>query len=142
MLGAIPKFNFVPEKQLIKNIEGSYEVSLYVKDIKRSGKDELEKFVLLCFSKTTTNIYDLDGKFIRFYADKEKKTIGWSILEKAEGLAQLEGVRQIKASSQGIRLGIAKLIKVIGVKVESRKKIEVKKYESSLQSHPIYYITL
>lgn len=142
-MGAIPKFNFVPEKQLLRNgtSDSQYRVTIYSKPAK--GKDD--KIVYntnLIFTKFIVDVYDLKNKFIRFYGDRENKTLGWSVLEKAEGITELEGVKQFNLNSADIcTFGISKLLKAINVEIkDNRRDIPVLLYKSNLQSHPIYYI--
>ncbi len=144
MIGAPPKFNFVPEKQLLQSIDPTYKVTIYAKKMIDKDTGEVSFTNNLIFTKPVVDVFELKDKFIRFYADKEKKTVGWSILEKAEGLIELEGVRQIKVNAKGIVLfGIGKLLKSVNLTLkENRKNLIVKTYKSSLQSHDIYYITL
>jgi len=89
-------------------------------------------------------VWDLEGKLLRLYADKEKKSIGWSVLEQKENFANLEGMRLVKVNTNGVAVfGIGKLLKAIGVELkESRKGLEVKTFKGSLYPNPIHYIQL
>ncbi len=127
-----PKFDFVPEHQLGKTLEDStYRVT-----ITKAG--------CLFFSANDVHIYDLDGKYIRLYADVTKQTIGWSILEDKTSLDDLNDSRLLKRNKGGVcLLGITKILNILKVdKGKVFQKLEVKKYISPLQSYPVYYITL
>lgn len=145
-MGPQPKFNFVPEKQLLRSTDPTYRVTIYSKNKidKKTGEKSLVNN--LVFTKEVVNVYELGGKFIRFYADKEKRTIGWSILGEHEAgpLEEIEGTKKVKVNSAGIALfGIGRLLKSVNITLtDNRKGLIVSTYRSSLHSHPIYYIKL
>lgn len=127
-----PKFSFVPERQIgqVSN-EGGYSVSIF-----KSG--------VLCFSINTLRIYELEGKYIRLFADVEKKAIGWSVVEGKTNLDDINDSRLVKTNASGCAvLGITKLLKKIGIEKEtSFFNLPVKVYKSPLNSYDIYYIEL
>ena len=144
-MGAIPKFNFIPEKQLLSNHDSSslYKATIYAKPIKEKGSEKIDSYSCnLIFTKDTVLSHDLKDKMIRFYGDREKKTLGWSILKTSEGFSNLEGIKQITLNSGNIAtFGISRLLKAIGVEIkENRRDIPVLVYKTPLQSHPVYYI--
>ncbi len=144
MLGAPAKFNFIPEKQLLKSVDPTYKVTIYVKVIVDKETEEIEYANNLIFSKSVINIYDLEHKYIKFFGDREKKTVGWSIIKSSSNLKGIEGIRQIKVNKNGVAVfGIARLLKSIGINLKEKKKdLLVKTYVSPLETHPIHYITL
>lgn len=128
----VPKFSFVPERQLNNETSGSYNVS-----IRKNG--------ILYFPSPVVRIYDLDGKYFRFFADISKKTIGWSIIEGKASLDDLVDTRKMvthEKSGAGL-FGIGKILKNLGIpKGTTFDKLEVKCYKSPLHSHDVWYITL
>jgi hypothetical protein len=127
-----PKFSFVPERQLgTEGKDGSYRVS-----IMKNG--------VILFSKDTIDVYELDGKHIKMFADLEKKVIGWSIIEGKTHLDDLDNSRIIKRNQSGCAvLGITKILKKMGIeKGTVFHKLEVKKYKSALNTEDIWYIEL
>lgn len=144
-MGPQPKFNFVPERQLVVGTANSeaYRVSLYAYE--KMDKQGRPFFVnILLWPKEVVDIYDLKDKYVRFYGDREKKVIGWSIVEKAEDFAEMKDLKIMRASSQGVvKLAIKRLLDSLGVEIkEHRKNLQVKTYESPLNSHKIYYVKL
>lgn len=126
------KFSFVPERLINKPIkDASYRVTIF-----KSG--------VLCFPSSVVHIYDLEGKYVKMYADVEKKTIGWSIIEGQTSLNDLNGARLIKKLKSGCAvLGIRKLLKSIGIEHGAQfKNLETKIYKSSLNESDIFYIQL
>lgn len=127
-----PKFNFIPERLLKEPAKDStYRVSIYSQGT-------------LVFPKDVVSIYELDGKYIRFYVDKEKRTVGWTLFENYEPSDNLEDARQLKANPNGpIVVGIKKLLTLMGVDyTEGFKGLEVGTYKTSLIENQVYYITL
>lgn len=126
-----PKFSFVPERQLGKDIVESYKVS-----INKGG--------ILSFPSSSVSCYDLGGKYIRLFADLEKKVIGWTICEGKTELEVLNDARIMKTQKFGnVNLGITKLLKKLGFPIDKPLgQFEVKKYTSPLEINKIWYIQL
>ena len=126
------KFSFIPENQ-IHPINSGYS---YTITLMKNGS--------LYFPKEVLHIYDLEGRFIKFYADKEKKSIGWKLFDKETELEGLKKIRKIKKNSLGSYTPmIKKLLDYIGYEVKSTvSKIEVKTYKSSYFEGEIFYIQL
>lgn len=129
-----PKFNFIPERQLNKDVESGGAFSVTV-----------TKHNTLLFSKTDVGIYELEGKYVRLFADTEKKTLGWAIVEGKTGLEELNDARLMKVNPTSgiILLGIGRLLKAMGIlEVTENMKLPVKTYVSPLQKDKIYYVEL
>ncbi len=126
------KFDFVPERQIGKEqAESGYRVTIF-----KSG--------VLAFGGHVLDVYELDGKYLRLFADVEKKAIGWSVIEGKTSFDEIDDARILKRNSSGVAiLGITKLLKKLGVeKGQLMPNLEVKKYKSALNSYDIYYIEL
>jgi hypothetical protein len=127
-----PKFNFIPERQLNAKTEPQmFSVTI-------------TKHNTITFSRSDVEIYELDGKYIRLFADTEKKVIGWSVLDGKVELDALNDARQLKAvkGSGIIVIGARKLIQATGIEMKESKRLVVKKYASPLQKDIIYYVEL
>lgn len=127
-----PKFNFVPERQIGKESSyGSYRVSIF-----KNGT--------IYFKEDVINVYELDGKYMKLFADVDKKIIGWSIIENKTDLSELNEARLMKKNVNGvITITIGKLLKKLGIdKKESFPNLEVKRYKSPLLAHDIFYVEL
>ena len=90
------------------------------------------------------DIYELEGKYLRLFADVEKKTIGWSIVEGKTDLDVINDARLLKANKGGVGvLGITKLLSRLGIEKRTAfKNLQVKLYKSPLNSYDIWYIKL
>jgi len=128
-----PKFNFVPEAQ-IKNMPHAETVF----------KVTVNKVGQLTFSREYTSVYDLDNKFIRIYADAEKKTLGWQIIDQSQTLEELDGLRLLKKNSTGnIQVSIGRLLAAIDIKIDKTlSKLRVKTYTSLMHAGDIHYVEL
>lgn len=126
-----PKFSFVPERQIGKDIVETYTVAIH-------------KGGMLSFPAYAVRVYDLKDKYIRLFADIEKKVIGWSVCEGRTELDVLNDARQIKVQKAGNAvLGITKLLKHLGIPKDSESKhFDVKRYTSPLEANDIWYIKL
>lgn len=127
------KFDFVPEKQMkAPNADVKFRVSIY-------------KTGTLVFPADAVYIYDLDGKYIRLYADRAKRSIGWSLFEKSVPPEEMADARQLKKLGGGhIVVSIKKLLKSMGIEDLGGgfKQLEVGIYKTTLQANDIYYVTL
>ncbi len=128
------KFSFVPERQLGKEVDETYRVSIY-------------KHAHLYFPSCAVQVYDLSGKYIKLFADIEKRAIGWQVIEGKTDLEEVSGARfmQKRGKSGAIVLGIGKLLERLGF--ENAKEIEfrdleVQKYVSPLEKNEIWYVQL
>lgn len=128
-----PKFNFIPERQLNKDTgdQTGFIVSL--------------KKRVMSFKKADVDIYELDGKYVRMFADTEKKVIGWAIVEGKTGLDELNDARILNRNDKTgvLTISIGKLLKAVGIEgIEEIRRCPVKTYISPLQKDTIYYIEL
>ena len=128
-----PKFSFVPERQLNASSESeTYKVSIF-----KNGQ--------LVFPTSVLDVYELEGKYLKLFADIEKKAIGWSIIEGTTDFTELEYARLIKKdkNQKVARLGITKILRNLNIDTgTSFLKLEVKQYKSALQDSAIWYIEL
>lgn len=118
------KYNFIPEHQLNSddNDETGYSVNI-------------SKANMLYFSGFVAKIYGLDGKIIRMYADKEKKSIAWTEIKEGD-LSILKNIRKLKVdtANNNIQIGIGKMLKHIGISIDKLplKNIPVTQYKDTL----------
>lgn len=127
-----PKFNFVPEGQLVpKHGATEYTVSLL-------------KNKQLYFSREVCEIYDLKDNFIKFYADTENKTVGWSIIQGNTNLSSINDSRKMTLTGKGMyKASISKILKALGAEItKTIKDMKVQKYVSTLHENDIYYIDM
>jgi hypothetical protein len=99
---------------------------------------------MLLFRKDDIKIYDLANKYVRFFADVEKKAIGWSVCEGKTALENLNDARVVNPNKVGCALfGITKLLKHLGFeKGVVFKDLEVKLYKSPLIENDVWYVKL
>lgn len=128
-----PKFDFVPERSLKSPIgDTKFRVSIY-------------KTGTLVFSNEVVKIYDLDGKYIRLYADRSKRSIGWSYFDNSVHPEEMADARLLKALPAGhVVVSIKKLLKSMGIEDlgDGHKQLEVGVYKAAMQPNDIYYVTL
>ena len=126
-----PKFNFIPETQIgRKNLNHELAIS-----ITKAGN--------LFFTPLIIASYDIENKFIKFFADKEKKIIAWKVLNEKEP-KELKGYRQVKKNYASYSImSIKKLLKYLDIdpKTTNLKQKPIKKYISVLEGE-FYYINL
>lgn len=128
----IPKFNFVPVRQLNSEAQA---VTQFNVSIGKSGS--------MLFKEEDVDIYDIENKFISFFADTEKRAIGWKFIEGSTSLDELSDCKQYKKNTNGnITVGITKLLKLFTDEKKSYYKIPVQKYTSTLHEGDIYYIII
>ena len=98
-----PKFNFIPETQISRK-STNHELTI---SITKAGN--------LYFTPLIIASYDIENKFIKFFADKEKKTIAWKVLNEKEP-KELKGYRQVKKNYAGYAvMAIKKLLKYLDI---------------------------
>lgn len=125
-----PKFNFIPEHQLGSSADSA------------GFTVRLAKTGVLIISKFNAEIYKLANAPVMFFADIEKKAIGFKIMT-GKNLDSSDVVRILKPvlKTGTIQTSIKKLLKSIGELVpEKSKTFDVKEYESPLIDGKIYYI--
>jgi len=130
---ATPKFNFIPEMQL--KAEPSANTVFRV---------TLSKIGQLSFSKEYVDVFELVGKLIRIYADREKHVIGWQVIEHTQSTDELNGLRLLSKNGSGsVQVSIGRLLNSIDYKMkETQNKIPVMTYVSPLHAGYIHYIQL
>ena len=127
-----PKFNFVPERQLEEN---RHKSSFFTASI---GPKEM-----IFFNKEYCNVYELDNKFVRFYANISKRTIAWKIIEgKTDLKDELSDSRKLKANKVGmIMSSITKILSSVGwQKGDKYLKLPIQVYNSLDGEY--YYVKL
>lgn len=125
-----PKFNFVPESQLKEGKQDKF----FTASIITNGQ--------LCFNSDYTDVYELTDKFAEFYADKEKRSIAWRVIEEQTQLETLNSSRQLKPNQKGvIKISLVNLLHLFGwEKGTSYLKLPVEIYKTGgLEYH---YVTL
>lgn len=129
-----PKFSFVPERQVgDEPSEGAgYRVA-----IRKNG--------IIYFPADVVRIYDLEGKYVKLYADTQKKAIAWTVFDKGEP-ADMEDVRLMKRvspKSQVVVLGIGRLLKRMGFdKGVEFPVLNVRKHIDPLVKGDMWYVVL
>ncbi len=128
----VPKFSFVPEKQMNEERSEGYRVSV-------------RKNFILYFPSDVVKVYDLEGKYAKFYVDVQKRTLGWQIIEDKTELADLNAARLMKPQNpktSAVTFGIGKILKGLGFdKDDEFPNLEVRKYSEPLTKGDIWYVT-
>lgn len=124
-------FTFVPETQLTsRSSDPEFRVT-----ITQSG--------MLYIPREVIEIYDLDKKYFKFYADVQKKAIAWKYFSEGD-LGELQKIRKIGITPNGAgQISINKLLSAIGVKdlIGSISDIPVRTYKpQDLLSEEVNYI--
>lgn len=118
------KYTFIAENQL-NSFEESSEYSV---TITKTGSIYFNTFIC--------KMFELDKKFVRLYADIEKKTIAWREI-KDGSIETIKGLRQLKVNkdNENCMLMVNKLLEKIGITKEMLpiKKIPVTKYQDYLE---------
>lgn len=128
------KPNFVPYLGNEKESIGSLTVT-----INKKG------FIL--FNNAYIERFNADGKMIKFYLDREKKMLGWSLIEKVEGLENLKktpGVRRINQckKSRIAILGIKKMLECLEIEMKDYKKLPVQEMKDKMFGVVIHFVTV
>ncbi len=121
-MSPLKKYTFVPEHQ----IASSKEQSPFTVSITKTSS--------IYFSKFDVDMYDLNKKVIRLYADLHAKTIAWKEIEKGT-FEDLKNTRTlaVNPTSGAIVLSIKKLLEKIGVTITKPiKDIPVIEYNDTL----------
>lgn len=128
-----PKFSFIPEGQLGEKPKGhgTWQVSLLA-----AGT--------LYFPKDMVKILEMSGKYFKFFADVEKRAIGWVQIEGDTKLEELNLARLATPNFQNgaIIFAVRKILKVLGYPMGNKIKLEVKTYKSPLIPQDIRYVIL
>jgi len=141
----LPKFNFIPESQLHDEYHAYTPAKVSIIKSIATVKDRKHSIFNLRFASETVKLYDLEDKFIKFYIDKEKRVLGWTLIEGDTTLTDLSHAHKLKKNqkSGSVIIGIGKLLKAAGLNIqESLKGLEVKKPKTPLMSHEIFYVEI
>lgn len=127
------KYNFIPEHQLGGADEGSgFSVSI-------------TSSMCIFFAKFTVDMYGLDKKFVRIYADIANRTIAWREV-KGSNLESFKDIRQLGKNSKtgAMTISVAKILKKMGLTRDMLplKNIPVTEYADSLMEGKLKVIDL
>ena len=137
---SLPKFNFIPEKQLNEEFR-SYTPAMVTLAV---TKTTIGINYQLRFMSETVRIYELDGKYITMYADEQKRAIGWRFIDGKTDLPELSGAKQLKVNT-GLQasIGVGKLLKSAKlIPTKTLSGLEVKKHLDPLNKYEIFYIEI
>ena len=128
-----PKFNFIPERQLS---EGHQEGGFFTASISSIGA--------ISFNAEYKSVYELDNKYITFYVDTQKRTLGWKIIEGKTELIELNHARQLNATNKPvITVSVIPLLRTLGwSKGEKYLKVPIQIYKNKDVEGEIHYIQL
>ena len=128
------KYNFIPEHQI--GTEGAVSNGFAV---------TITKGMCIYFNPFDISMYDLDGKFIKVFADMQNKTLSWKEVTGGD-ISVLENVRQLKVSklNGNILVGISRILKRMGITKEMLpfKNVPVTRYSESLSEGEFNVIDL
>lgn len=109
-------FNFIPIKQAI-----NHDVELLVSINLTQNR--------LYFLKKCPESKYLIGKYLKFFVDKDKKTLAWSLVE--GGLSDLSGAKKVTQNPAGIGVLVPQLAQALGLpNVGTYQKLTVKTYRT------------
>ena len=106
------------------------------------------KYGTLTFSKQYIDKHNLDGSYLKFFADTSNSLLGWQKVKHTSFFPNLKDYKCIKASKSKIYLvSIRSLLKSFNLSnsKKSFKKLEIKKYsctQSGIYNGIIEYVTL
>ena len=124
------KFNFIPASQLQEKI---------TKD--RRPTVRINKNGQMVFSRTALEEFGLLGRFISLYADPQKSALGWHIFEGSSELQDLRLRKLEKNASGTVQIGVSKLLKKMGIKLEKPlSDLLVQKYEDLTDRLTFFYV--
>lgn len=137
-------FKFEEERRLVKTNREEHCVS------RRHVATVNAKHGYINFAIDYANYKKLDGSYLKFYADVNKKTVGWKILRE-KGLEGMKGYRKVavreyttgKYPVTTCQLHISALLDVLNLGGKSFKRVPIKTYVSpGILSDPLDYIEL
>jgi len=132
---ATPKFNFVPERQLgeLPTGDGLWKITC------------LKTNSALYFPTDMVHALEMDGKFYQFFADTEKKAIGWREVKEETTLEVMKDCRKLSVNktSGAIIVSVGRILKKLNYTLENTlKDLVVQNYTSPLVKGTISYIVL
>jgi hypothetical protein len=126
-----PKFNFIPERQLSENHS---ESGFFTASVGPLGA--------ISFNAEYKVVYEIDQKYITFYADTQKRTLGWKIIEGKTELIELNQARQI-IDKPSLSISIVPLLRTLGwQKEEKHLKLPISVYKNKDVEGEIHYVQL
>ena len=126
-----PKFNFILERQLS---EDHQEGGFFTASIGPLGA--------ISFNQEYRTVYEINGKYITFYADIMKRTLGWKFIEGKTELIELNQARQI-IDRPTLIISIVPILKSLGwQKGEKYLKVPIQIYKNKDVEGEIHYIQL
>lgn len=126
------KFNFIPERQLEE--QSKTKDFFFSASITSSGQ--------LHYNSEYRKVYELNEKYVEYYVDVSKRTLGWRILEDKVELEELNGARKLIETEKGqIIVSITKLLRLFAwSKGQSYLKLPIQIYKQDKME--IHYIKL
>lgn len=127
------KYNFIPEHQLGDDPSTDTGVKITI-----------QKTSSLYFSPFTLRIYELNGKYVRMFADIPNKSISFHEVT-GGNLESMKNIRRINANSSGTAiLSVKKILEKMGVTSDMLpiKNIPVNTYQGPLDAEQFYVIDL
>lgn len=93
--------------------------------------------------------HNLNGAFIKLYADVSKKAIGWKVFREGN-LDELKGMHKLQCKTYTSKTGtnelctisVTPLVKLLELKEKSYTKMPIQKHQSSLLEGDIFYVEL
>lgn len=127
------KYNFIPEHQLdvVENNGTGFVITL-------------QKTSSIYFNPFSLRIYELNGKYVRIFADIPNKTISFRIVT-GGNLDSIKNIRRINKSSNGSALlSVKKILNLMSITPEMlpMKNVPVTTYQGQLDEEPYYVIDL
>jgi hypothetical protein len=128
-----PKFNFLPLRQAAPKEKVEFCVT-----ITSTGQ--------MRFRREDILVYELEGKFVQFLVDKEKKSLAWKYYKGSpsqEAMQDLD-LRQLKTNSSGtMMISVQRALSLLGAKEDvSYVNLPVRKYEAGYLSDEVSYVVL
>lgn len=124
------QFTFIPEEQLTEKRLKERHPAV---SIKVSGA--------MHFNSAAIEEYGLNNRYVRFYADPDKKALAWHIFDGANNLEDLN-LKHLKKNNAGTMVvGVGRILKKIGVNIkETIKDLLIQKYEDLMERKAFFYV--
>lgn len=96
------------------------------------------------FRADMVDALELDGKYVKFFLDIEKKTIGWTVIKGDADLDNLAEARLFKRSADGaVKIGVSRMLNKVGYMEHLPvKNLEVHLYKTPLMEGDVNYVIL
>lgn len=139
-----PKFNFIPERQIteLEEKHNGYWLITFAKAEATIKGRTYNKYTLY-FPQDMVHALELEGKYLRFFVDKEKKLIGWRIVTEEGDLSSIRDLRVCKVNKGGGALfSVKEIVDYIGYKYDNGSaKLRVEN-ATSTYTGDVSYVTL